>query len=296
MARIKRYYANRPARSITVFNLIFFCLLCFVTLYPVWSTFVGSVMPMSEYASSPIKVWPQTWEFGAYKSLLAEKDILTPLTNSVIITVVGTALSLLVMSLGAYALSRRYFYGRQVVMTIVLITMLFSGGLIPTFICLRTLGLTNTLWACILLPLVSSYYLIIMRSFFLGLPDSLEESARIDGANDFTVFFRIILPVSMPIVATMILFVAVDRWNDVQTNLMYVMKSDKQTLQVMIYKMLNNLDSSTGGNNQMAFAGDTTPQTQRMAAITITTLPILLVYPFLQKHFVKGVMIGSIKG
>ena len=100
----------------------------------------------------------------------------------------------------------------------------------------------------------------------------------------------------MPIVATMILFIAVDRWNDVQTNLMYVMKSDKQTLQVMIYKMLNNLDSATGGNNQMAFAGDTTPQTQRMAAITITTIPILLVYPFLQKHFVKGVMIGSIKG
>ena len=295
MARGKKYYANRPSTSILVINIVFFAVLCFVTLYPVWSTFVGSFMPMSEYASSPIKLWPKSFQLNAYESLLMDKDILTPMANSLFVTVVGTVMSLAVMSTGAYALSRKYFYGRKAIMKFILITMLFSGGLIPTFICLRTLGLINSLWACVLLPLVSPYYLIIMRSYFMGLPDSLEESARIDGANDLVVFFQIIMPVSMPIIATMILFVAVDRWNDVYTNLMFVMKTTKQTLQVMIYKMLVNLDSATGGNN-MAFARETTPQTQRMAAITVTTVPILVVYPFLQKHFVKGVMIGSIKG
>ena len=295
MARGKKYYANRPSTSILIINIVFFAALCFVTLYPVWSTFVGSFMPMSEYASSPIKLWPKNFQLNAYESLLLDKDILTPMANSLFVTVVGTVMSLAVMSTGAYALSRKYFYGRKLIMKFILITMLFSGGLIPTFICLRTLGLINSLWACVLLPLVSPYYLIIMRSYFMGLPDSLEESARIDGANDLVVFFQIIMPVSMPIIATMILFVAVDRWNDVYTNLMFVMKTTKQTLQVMIYKMLVNLDSSTGGNN-MAFARETTPQTQRMAAITVTTVPILVVYPFLQKHFVKGVMIGSIKG
>lgn len=292
----KRYYANRPSKSLAIINLFFFTILCTVTLYPVWSTFVGSFMPISEYVSSPIKIWPKSVSFNAYRSLLTEKDILTPLKNSLFITAIGTALSLLTMSTAAYALSRKYFYGRKAVMTFVLITMLFGGGLIPTFIALKTLKLINSLWVCILQPLISSYYLIIMRSFFLGLPDCLEESARIDGANDLTVFFVIILPVSMPIIATMILFIAVERWNDVFTNLMFVMNDSKQTLQVMIYKMLNNMDVMAGGNSAIAIMRDTTPQTQRMAAITITTVPILLVYPFLQKYFVKGVMIGSIKG
>ncbi len=250
-------------------------------------------MPLSDYVKAPIKLLPTNFTTEAYTMLVEEKDMLTPFVNSIFVTVVGTFLSLCVISSAAYALSRNYLYGRGFLMKLVLIPMLFSGGLIPTYMTMRTLGLLDSLWISIFLPLVSSYYLILMRSYFQGIPDSLEESAKIDGASDFRVFTDIILPVAKPIIATITLFVAVDRWNDVYNNLMFVLAEEKRVLPVVIYRMISTQSDPA---SQGIMVTGVAPQTQRMAAIVMTTLPILIVYPFLQRHFAKGVMIGSVKG
>ncbi|TVQ22726.1 MAG: carbohydrate ABC transporter permease [Spirochaetaceae bacterium] len=276
-----------------VFNYTFFGLFAFVTFYPVWDVIMGSLMTFSEYTRSPIKIFPTSPTLSAYRLLLSTQDVITPFVNSVIVTVGGMAFSLSIMTMGAYALSKRYLVARPALMIYILITMLFSGGLIPLYIVVRSMGLLNTLAVLILRPAVNTFYLIIMRTYFAGLPDSLEESAKMEGANDFQILLRLVVPVSMPILATIILFTAVDRWNDFINPLLFNNRVEKRTLQLLLYQIIaaGRMEFS-----EMRSELQVTPATGRMAAVTISTLPILCVYPFLQKHFVKGVMIGSIKG
>lgn len=194
----------------------------------------------------------------------------------------------------AYALSRKYLHGRKFFNFIIVFTMLFSGGMIPSFILIKSLGLIDSLWALILPSIVSAYNMIIMRNFFQGIPDSLEESAKMDGCTDWGVFLRFILPLSLPSIATISLFYAVEYWNTYQPALLYINDSSKWPIQVLLRQIV----IVSSGMNADASTVDIVPPAQsvKMAVIIIATLPMLIIYPFIQKYFVKGAMVGSVKG
>lgn len=291
-AKKKEYSLNRnPLWFKAVLFVVFGCL-CVLTFYPLWDVVVGSFMPLADYLTTPIKIFPKNFTLQAYESLFSRADVFQALKNSIFVTVVGTTAHMIILNMTAYVLSRKYFYGRSVVMKFIVFTMIFSGGLIPSYLNVKSLGLINTIWALILVPLVNAYYVVITRTYYGGLPDELEESAKIDGANDFTIFLRVYVPSAMPIIATMCLFIVVDRWNNYINNLYYTHTTKLDTLQMMLYRMLNNTDKTVAdmGDNLV------NDKSRRMAGIVISALPLVCVYPFLQKHFVKGVLIGSVKG
>ena len=217
--------------------------------------------------------------------------------NTVILTVFGTAINMVATILAAYPLSRPQFPGKNLIMVMITITMFFGGGLIPFYLLVRALGLYNSMWALIIPGMVSSWNMIMMRTYFQGIPESLSESARIDGANDIQILFRIIIPVAVPIMAVMILFYAVGYWNAWFGASIYLKDRNKFPLQLVMRGILiagsqRDFDTGylTGANKTQIFKG------LKYATVVVSTLPILLVYPFLQKYFIKGIMIGSLKG
>jgi putative aldouronate transport system permease protein len=212
-------------------------------------------------------------------------------------TLVGTVIHVLFTAMVAYSFSRRELIGRPVYMVIGTITMFFNGGLIPYFLLIRDLGMLDSFWVYIIPAMFSFFDLIIFLSFFREIPDALEEAAKIDGANDLKIFYQIVLPVSMPVVATIALFHGVYQWNDYFTGMIYINKSDLQPIQTYLDRVV-----AQSSSNQMAaattgsIAKSVSSQSIKLATMVVTTLPIVIVYPFLQKYFVKGFMIGSIKG
>ncbi len=279
-----------------IVNYSVFIIFAFITIYPMWNIIAGSFMSYGEYASNPIRLFPKEVVFDAYKALVDDVNIISPMRVSIITTLLGTGLSMLITTLAAYALSRKRLNGRSIIMGGIVFTMLFSGGLIPFYILLVNMKIQNTLMAMVLPGVVNTFYLIIMRTYFSEIPESLEESAKIDGANDFVILFRVILPVSMPMISTILLFVGVDKWNDLFSSLMFTHSPKYQTLQVMLYRMISNTLNNQAIQQGTAFAKNVAPGSMQMAAVVVATLPILCVYPFLQKYFVNGVMVGSIKG
>ncbi len=196
----------------------------------------------------------------------------------------------------AYVLSRKRLMGRGALLGAILFTMLFSGGLIPTYLVICDLGLDNTVWSMILPTMISTYYLIIMKNYFAGIPASLEEAARIDGANDAVILTRIFVPISKPFMATFALFYAVERWNGWWEAFLYINKKDIKPLQIYLRDILVSFNTQLGSQAQSVMTGGKVfVQSVQMAAIVVTMVPILCLYPFLQKYFVKGVMIGSVK-
>ncbi len=291
---------DKHSKPFTIFLIVFFLILTLVLLYPVWDVFVGSFMTIGDYSRLPLKIIPIHPHLYNYTSLFREKNMIQPLFNTLFSTIVGTTLSLTVTSCAAYALSRRYLYGRKVILRIILFTMLFGGGLMPTYMVCKMLHVTNTRWALVLLPLVSAYNIFVMRAFFAGIPDSLEESAHLDGASDLVIFARVMIPLSMPIIACMILFIGVGYWNDMYTCIYFITDESKNVLQVELYRMIS--DSGNTGSRTYGLASSSSlltssiaPKMMRMACVVFCTVPILCVYPFLQRYFVKGIMIGSIK-
>jgi putative aldouronate transport system permease protein len=217
--------------------------------------------------------------------------------NTVIRTVLGTALSLTFTIFAAYALSKRYFPHRTFWTAFIVFTMFFSGGLIPSYLLVKSLGLINSMWALVLPGLISAFSLIIARNFFMALPESLEESARIDGANDIRILFSIIVPISMPIIATLTLWMAVQHWNAWFDSLIYMTDSHKQVLQVVMRRIvLQGTKDMMDVNNFDDRSLVANPEMIKAATIMVTVMPIIMFYPFLQKYFVKGVLVGSLKG
>jgi putative aldouronate transport system permease protein len=231
---------------------------------------------------------------SAYQYILSTPTIFTSIGVSLFVTVVGTFVAMVFTSFMAYALSRKYLHGRRFFNFLVVFTMLFSGGMIPSFILIQKLGLIDSLWALILPSAVSAYNMIIMRNFFQGIPDSLEESAKMDGCSNWGVFFRIILPLSLPSIATISLFYAVTFWNSYQGAILYINDSAKWPIQVLLRQIV----IVSSGMNADASAVDVVPPAQsiKMAVIIMSTLPMLMIYPFVQRFFVKGAMVGSVKG
>ncbi|WP_424766454.1 carbohydrate ABC transporter permease [Paenibacillus sp. sgz302251] len=289
-------------RVMTVTIYILLALLAFITFYPFWNALVISLNEGMDTAKGGVTFWPRAWTMENYKIVFEDDRLLGAFFISVARTIVGTAASILFTAIFAYGISKKELMGRKFYMVVCIITMYFSGGLIPSFLLIRELGLMNSFWVFIIPSLISVWNMIIFRTFFLGLPAGLEESAKIDGSGNWGIFFRIVIPLSGPVIATLSLFTAVFHWNDWFGPSIYISNENLLPIQTMLKQILNTnvisdqlsqLDSAAQG--QMAKMLTVTGKSLSMATMMVATLPIIMVYPFLQKYFVKGVLIGSLK-
>jgi putative aldouronate transport system permease protein len=287
----------RPFRLFPIVNGAFLVALCLLMIYPIVFVLGRSFMSSAERALRPLSIVPTDPDLTAYRFLFMKGSYIF---NSYIVTVsrtvAGTFFNLLFSSAFAYVLSKRYYPLRVPLTFMVIFTMWFNGGLVPTYLLIRSLGLMNNFLVYILPGLISAWNLLILRNFFMAIPDSVDESARIDGANDFVILFRIILPLSSAALATIGLFYAVGHWNAWFDALMYMTDRKLWTVQVFLREILHNVQAmdlvDPASNVEQLPAAEAV----QMATIVVATVPILCVYPFLQKYFVKGVMVGSLKG
>lgn len=279
-------------------NTIFMVILMLVTVYPLLHVFFGSISdPKQLISHSGFIFAPMGIDFTAYKIVLSTPTILTGFGNTVLYTVVGTIISMIVTIMGAYVLSKKNLMLGGLLTFIVVFTMFFSGGLIPLYLQVKELGMIGSRWAVILPGCVSVWNLIVMRTSFQGIPDSLEESAKMDGANDIVVLFKIVVPLSLATIAAISLFYAVGYWNDWFAASIYLKDRDMYPLQLFLREILiASQVKATAATSAISFDTDLYRASIKYTTIIVSTLPILLVYPFLQKYFVKGVMIGGVKG
>ncbi|WP_066195786.1 carbohydrate ABC transporter permease [Gracilibacillus timonensis] len=275
-------------------NIIFLGLVALVTMFPLYYVFVVSFTEPAEFVRKTIILWPEDWSIDAYRYLLSAPTFIQAIGVSTFLAVVGTVCSLVITSSFAYALSRRNFMGRRIILMLVLFTILFTPGIIPNYLLVKELGLLNSLWAVILVSLTSGWFVILMKGFYDSIPTSLVEAALIDGCNEITAWIKIILPLSLPSIAAFGLFFAVQYWNQFFNALLYLNDPSKWPIQVLLQNMLIDSSGSSLGGADPTIAPPPSQQL-KMAAVIIAIVPILCVYPFLQKHFAKGVMIGSIK-
>jgi putative aldouronate transport system permease protein len=281
-------------RIFNVVNIVLLSGFGLMCLIPFIHVIGSSFATPGELATSNFVLIPKEWTLAAWQYILSTPTIFRAMGVSVFVTVVGTFLSLVVTAMMAYALAKPYLLGRRSINFLVIFTMLFSGGMIPTFIVVSKLGLLDSLWSLILPSAVNAFNLVIMRNFFQGIPDSLEEAARIDGCSEIGVFLRVVLPLSMASIATIGLFYAVTYWNTYMGAVLYINDSSKWPIQVLLRQVV----IVSSGMNADATVVDVVPPAQsvKMAVIAVATLPMLAVYPFVQRYFVKGAMIGSVKG
>lgn len=280
-------------------NITVLALVGIVTLFPLYYVVAVSFTDPAEYIRKQGYIlFPQNWTLDSYRYLLSTSAFRNATMISAFLATVGTALSLVITAAFSYGLSRKRLQGRRIMMLLVLITILFSPGLIPPYLLVRDLGLINSIWSLILPVLTSGWYVILMKSFFDSIPAELEESAVIDGSTDIGVFFRIVLPLSLPALAAFGLFYAVAYWNTFFNAVLYINDNMKWPLQLVLRNMLIDSSTQAGGSAaaEMMAEQNIPAETLKMAAVVIATFPILCVYPFLQKHFAKGVMLGSVKG
>lgn len=291
---IKPSWGSRIFDSINIVLLIAFAL---ITVIPFIYVIAGSFATQKELLERGFILFPTEFSLEAYKYIFSTQTLVRSLLVTVYITVVGTLINIFLTCLTAYPLSRKDMDFRKPILMLIVFTMLLSGGMIPTFLVVKQLGMIDTYWSLLIPSAISAFNLIIIRNFFQQLPDGLEESAKIDGCSDLGVFFRIVLPLSMPAIATFSLFYAVGHWNTFFNAVLYINDSTKWPIQVLLRQIVILASGGVGDSTVMEADYVAPPeQTVKMAVIVVSTLPILLVYPFLQKHFAKGVLLGSVKG
>ncbi|MBO7743223.1 carbohydrate ABC transporter permease [Paenibacillus sp. MWE-103] len=279
---------------------LFLIAVVFVTFYPFWNVFVLSVNSASDTIKGGVYFWPRELNFTSYKEILTDHEILHAVWVTVARTVIGTPLTVMVISLLAYPLSSRELAFRRPVTLYFIFTMYFGGGLIPYYMVLKNLYLIDTFWVFVLPGLMNVFYMILVRTFIEQLPQEISESAKIDGANDLQVYFRIILPLTTPVLATIALFTAIGHWNAWFDSYVFTYKSNLKTLQAVLVKILNQYQTGAMVSDAQKLADSSkrlavSSDTIRMAATMVATLPIVMVYPFLQRYFVKGMTLGSVK-
>ena len=286
---------NTPAgRVFDVFNYIFLLILGLVTFIPFLYVIAGSFATEVELASRPFFLIPKEITLEAYRYIFSTTTFIRSIGVSVFITVVGTVVSLLLTLTMAYPLSRKKLLGRSIFLNLIIFTMVFSGGMIPTYIVVKDLQLLNSFWALILPVAINPFNLIIIKAFFENLPEELEEAAKMDGCTDMGVFWRIVLPLSKPVIATFTLFYAVGYWNDFFNALLYITDSAKWPIQLLLQQIMMVANVDFGDVDSMLV--EPPEESLKLAVVVVATIPILVFYPFLQKHFAKGIMLGSVKG
>lgn len=280
-----------------VVNYLFLGLFAIAAILPFIYVISGSFATDAELTKRAVFLIPETFSIAAYEFIFSTNTILKSIGVSMYVTIIGTAVNLFFTVTMAYPLARRSLMGRNVVLNLVVFSMLFGGGMIPTYLVIRELSLLDSYWALILPGAISAFNLIIVKNFFQELPPGLEEAAKIDGCTELGLLWRIVLPLSKPVLATFTLFYAVGHWNDFFTALLYINNPEKWPLQVLLRQIVLLSQAAAGDLNSMDPNFVKPPdQSIKMAVIVVGTVPILMVYPFLQKHFAKGVLIGSIKG
>jgi putative aldouronate transport system permease protein len=289
-------------RGDRIFNVINYTILILVTIivmYPLVFVLSASFSDPQAVLRGEMLLWPKGVNLNSYVKIFQNKDIISGFTNTLVYTSLGTLINLTMTILAAYPLSRKDFVGRNAIMALLVFTMFFSGGLIPTYLLIKNLGMLNTLWVMIIPNAVSIWNIIIMRTFFQqSIPGELQEAATIDGCSNIKILTRIILPLSMPIIAVTILFYAVGHWNAFFNALLYLSDKDKFPLQLILREIL--IQGQT--NDMVKMSTESAIKQQRevegikYAVLVVANIPVLALYPFLQRYFVKGVMIGAIKG
>lgn len=287
----------KKSRTFDVVVIIMFAALALLTLYPFYNVIILSFSNTESVAKHIPYLLPFALDLTGYKTIIQDSDFINSLLVSLFVTIVGTAVNMVLSVIAAYVLSRKYLDGRNMIMSVIVFTMLFGGGLVPTYMVIKDMGLINKVWAMIFPTAINTYYLIIMKNYFLGLPDGLFEAAKLDGAGEWTMLWKVAFPLSKPIMATFTLFYAVDRWNEWYNALLYINKKALSPLQIYLRDILTSLNSqlSTQAQQMMGSTQKVSTSAVQMATIVITALPIMLVYPYLQKYFVNGVMVGGIK-
>jgi putative aldouronate transport system permease protein len=270
-------------------------------IFPLYKVFITSIITVGEYYGSPLILWPKEPTLSAYRFVFSTDEMVKSVSITVLVTILGTFLSMAITLTLSYALSKNFLPGHKLFHRIILITMFLDSGLIPFFLLVRSLGLTDNILVNIIPALVSLWNYLVIRSFFRQLPQSMEEAALIDGAGWMTIFIRIVLPLSMPVIATFTLFYAVGYWNTWWYSMLFCSNKDLQTLQLLLRRLVVSNESMFDMQNSFAIqtgskAATIYNESIKMACCVIATVPILVVYPFLQKYFTKGVMIGAIKG
>ena len=277
-------------------NIFLMIILTFVFIYPLlYCLFASFSSPalLANHMGPLLK--PLGFSLEAYTLVLTNRLFMRGLFNTIFYVVVGTAVNLLLTSLTAYVMSRKGFYWKRLLMIYIVITMYFGGGLIPFYLVVKSLGLIDSPMSIIIPSAMNVFNMIIMRTYFLSIPDSMEESALLDGANDFTILFRIMLPLAMPVVAVMIVYYGVERWNGWFNAMIFLSHPDWQPLQLLLRNILNQNDALKFLQNTDPTEAQQRARLIKYALIMITVAPVILLYPFVQKYFIKGVMIGSLK-
>lgn len=278
------------------FNTLILVLFSLLIIVPIWNILVSSVSSSSGLAGKGLVLWPKGFTLENYRKVFSDSSIPRAFLISVLKTVIGASTHTLFCAIVAYGLSKSRLVGRNIYTTIGVITMYFGGGMIPTYLLIKSLGLLDTFWVYIIPALFSYYDVVILMNFFREIPPSLEESAKIDGASEFQIFYKIFLPLTKPALATIILFNGVGQWNDFMTTKLYITKEYLYPLQMKIYEIIvqSNLSTMTESGSTDMVVQATTRGVQ-LATIVITTIPILIIYPLLQKHFIGGMMAGAVK-
>ena len=285
-------------RAFNVINLTLITILLLAVLYPLVYVMSASISTPDAVASGKVMLYPVGFTLGGYIRVFREKYVLIGYGNTLFYTITGTALNILLTLPCAYALSKKELPGRSIIMGIFLFTMYFSGGMIPSFLLVRSLGLVNTRTVLIILGAVSVYNVIISRTFFAGIPKELEEAAFIDGCSRTRTFTQIVLPISKALIGVMVLYYAVGHWNSYFNAMIYVTNDDIKPLQLFLRRILiiDSMNFNMVGGDELDKDAEALKQLVKYSIIVVSSLPILVLYPFLQKYFEKGILIGSIKG
>ncbi|WP_225048272.1 carbohydrate ABC transporter permease [Lacticaseibacillus kribbianus] len=300
MASRAIYKPSKADRVFDVTNILIISIFTLIILYPIIFVVMASVSDPSKIFDTPLLLWPRGFSLDGYKEILQNKDILVGFKNAVIYTFLGTMVNLIVTTLGAYPLSRKEFVGKGFFTIFFTITMFFSGGLIPTYLVNQQIGFVNTIWVMILPGAISVYNMILMRTYFqANIPSELLESAYVDGANDLQLLWKVVLPLSTPIIAVMAMFYGVGRWNDYFNAMIYLQDRSKFPLQLILREILVQ---NQFGDTSKALIASANAQTMllkltlKYSVVVVSTLPVLLFYPVVAKYFEKGIMVGAIKG
>lgn len=279
---------------------VFLAIIFLATFYPFWNIFVISLNDATDTLKGGLYFWPRVPTFESYMTIFRNPEIWSAIKITVLRTIVGTAVSIFCISMLAYALSKRNLIGWKYFSFFFVFTMYFGGGLIPTYMVIKSVGLIDSFWVYIFPGLIGVFLMILVRTFIEQIPGEIEESSKIDGANDLQIFFRIIMPLCVPVLATIGLFLAIGHWNSWYDSYVYTYKPELKTLQAVLVKILNQFQTASmmSDAQQLAQSSKRIPvssESIRMAVTMVATLPIILVYPFVQRYFVKGIMMGAIK-
>jgi len=277
------------------FNVLFMLLMIFITLYPLWYVFISSFSNPTAVSRGLVVFWPSGFEMASYKAVSDTPNIWSSYGNTIFYSVFGTAFSMILTVIGAYPLSKKRLKGRKFFMFVILFTMWFGAGMMPTFLNFRNLNLLDNRLGIILAFAVNTFNVILMRTFFENVPDSLEESAKMDGANDLTILAAIYLPLSVPAIATLTMYYFVGRWNSYFWAMIMLQDQSKVPLQVLLRRLIVQVSYTVNESVDRSLT-TMTDQTVVYATIIVSVIPMLVFYPFIQRFFVKGLMVGAIKG